>query len=72
MAVEDSIVSYLDFVVKVKELLDVHLIVFHVISLPNITYNPCIKPFSYKLKWTDSKGIPGLQIVIFCFEKHFV
>jgi hypothetical protein len=72
MAVEDTIVSNLNLVVNIEELLNIHVIVFHVISLSNITDYTEVISFTNKFKSSDSKSISRLKIVMLRLKQHFV
>jgi len=72
MTIKDCIVSHLDFVVEVYQLLDVLVFVFHVVALADVTNNPSIKPFHYKFKCANPECISWLQIVMLLGLQHFV
>ena len=60
MPIKDSIVHYLYFVIDIKELLNILVVVFHMISLADITYDASIEPFAEKFKFTDPESITWL------------
>jgi len=43
MAIKNGIVSNLNSIIKINKLLNILIIIFHVISLTDITYNSCVK-----------------------------
>lgn len=70
--VEDSVVGDLHLVVQVDELLHVLILVFHVVSLADVTYDSGVEALHHKFKGADSKRISWLQIVVLLRLKHLI
>ena len=64
MAVEHRVVSYLNFVIEIDELLHVLELVLHVISLTDIADDTSVESLNQELKSANSKGISWLQIMV--------
>jgi hypothetical protein len=72
VSVEDRVVCDLHLIIDVQQLLDVLVVILHVVSLPDITDHPCIKPFSQKFQVADSECVSGLKVMELSLEKHFI
>lgn len=72
MSVEYCVVSYLDLVVDVEQLLHILVVVLHVISLPYVAYNACIESFAQEFKRPDSECVARLQIVELVIKQPLV
>ena len=72
MAIKDTIVSDLNLVINVEKLLNIHVIVFHIISLSNITDYTKIISLANKFKRSNSEGITWLKIMMLWLLKHFI
>lgn len=72
MAVENSVVTDLDFVVDVEQLLYVSKEVLHVVSMTDVADYSGVETLCQKLKSADSKGITRLETVVLLLKQHFV
>ena len=64
MAIEDTVVCDLNLIVNSEELLNVHVIVFHVISLSDIADYAEVISFANEFKCSNSEGITWLEIMM--------
>lgn len=48
------------------------MVILHIVSLPDITYDPGVKSLAQEFKRTYSESVSRLQVVKFLLEKHFV
>lgn len=64
MAIKDSIVSDLNLIIDVEKLLNIHVIIFHIISLSNITDYSKVISLTNELKSSDSERITWLKIMM--------
>jgi len=64
MAIEDTIICDLNLIINVEELLNVHVIVFHVISLSDIADYAEVISLTNEFKCSDSEGITWLEIMM--------
>ena len=60
MAIKDSIVCNLNLVINIEKLLNIHVIVFHVVSLTNVTDYTEIVSLANEFKCSDSESIAWL------------
>jgi len=72
MAIKDSVISYLNLVINIEKLLNIHVIIFHVVSLTNITDYAKVESLTNEFKSSDSESITWLEIMMLCFKQHFV
>ena len=64
MAIEDTVVCDLNLIVDGEELLNVHVIVFHVISLSYIADYAEVISLTNEFKCSNSEGITWLEIMM--------
>lgn len=72
MTIKNGVVTDLDLVVNVEQLLDVREVVFHVFSVADVADDARVETFCQKLKSSDSEGVARLQTVVFLLKQHFV
>lgn len=70
MAIKNSIIRNLHFVVEVEKLRNIHVIVLHIISLTNVTHDAGVETLCLEFKGANSKGVTWLQVVILVLKEH--
>jgi len=68
MAIKNSIIGYLNFIIQVHKLLHISMRVFHMIPLPDVTNYSGIISFDYEFKQADSKSVTWLEIMVFAVK----
>jgi len=72
MSVKYGKVCHLHFVIKVNQLLDVLVGIFHSFSLPDVAHDSSVESLDQKLKRANPKRISRLEVMMFGGEKHFI